>query len=229
MTFFLGKIIYKDDEDKNAEIIEIIKKTERICRLQNSRIGDNIMLDKLLEIWRKKNQESFQKKMIIKNVELILQKKSSEHPIIEDEEEEDENTVKNDKKTNHSTQENSFVNKEQKENLRSKNLGSRPQNSLGPTDELEQIPMQRSFSLPSLNREDSNEKNKEKKQVRFNKLKKGSKNRIVGLHSLDQIFEEKFIYYFESFVDQFLEIKFENKNKAKNKFRSRIFSSGSDD
>lgn len=226
---FVGKIIYKEDEDQNAEIVEIIQKTERICHLLNSRIGDNIMLDKLLKIWRKKNQESVQINMIKKNVELILQKKSSEHPIMEDEEEEDEQLMKNDNETNYSSKENSIINKEQKEPSNSKKLAISPQNSFDLNDELQKIPLQRSFSLPSLNREDSNDKKKEKKLVRFNKLKKWSKNRIVGLHSLDQIFEEKFIYYFESFVDQFLEIKFQNKNKAKNKFRSRISSSGSDD
>lgn len=215
------------DDDKEPEIVEIIEKTKRICRLLNSRIGDNIMLDKLLRIWRKKHQQTSQKLKIKQNFEQILQK-SSEKAILEENEEND------DRKTN-TTEHAKFLSIDEKNPIYlNKNLSlteSEKKRNLNEPDEadadLEKTPsMTRSFSLPYLSREDSNEKNKMRRTILPLKDKKSD---IRRLHSIEQIFEEKFIYYFESFVDQFLDIKFEDKNKVKNKFRNRLYSSGFND
>lgn len=95
----------------------------------------------------------------------------------------------------------------------------------------EHLVLKRSLSLPYFKKNDSKlTKNSdeldddsfilEKENSKKTKMKK---NQIKHLKAED-IYDDMFIYYFESFLNQLLEIKIKEKNRAKNIFRNRVLS-----
>lgn len=96
----------------------------------------------------------------------------------------------------------------------------------------EMLSMKRSVSLPYLKRNDSNKmKNGEEMGENFLlekgtlKKKRKAKKKLVKNLKPEDIYDDMFIYYYESFLNQLLDQKLKEKNRAKNVFRNRVSSS----
>lgn len=245
----IGCMIYRNDEDdeKPSEINHLIEKTRYIYNIVKSRNNRSLdrWVQKSIEILAQRNNRKKPKKFV-----LFAERnnRTVEDPIPEEVEEESKKNTDSIKRRNSFSENFSqFDESEPDSLLRSSqreeestvadSSGGLPQiqkkNSVKATKKEknvmkspESIALKRCLSLPYLKRNDSKvSKSSDEKEEIECPLKKKRKTQSETLLKAEDICDNVFVYYFESFLSQALERKLNEKNKAKNVFRGRVFSS----